>query len=126
MSDDFAERVARRRLAEIEAGRAHATAAWKSAEAEDDVYSAGEAYKLISEFNQEEQRVRRDYKQHVASRNPPAPPAQSDSEFMAKDASRMDYNDVHRIASKSRYGAPDDTLFRAGIAEVQRRRARGE
>jgi hypothetical protein len=51
---------------------------------------------------------------------------QSDSEFLAKDSSRMDYSDVWRMASKSKYGAPDDAAFRAGIAEVQRRRGRGE
>jgi hypothetical protein len=41
----------------------------------------------------------------------------------------MDYNDVLELARTSRYGKGltwDDPWMRAGYAEVQRRKARGE
>jgi hypothetical protein len=37
----------------------------------------------------------------------------------------MDYSDVYQMLKHSKYGV-DDAAFRDGIAEVQRRRARGE
>jgi hypothetical protein len=129
MSDDFAQRVAQRRLAEIDAGRAHANAAWKSAEAENDEYSAVEAYKLISDFNKEEQQVRRDYQQHINSQRPPQPVPQTDAEWMSKAPERMDYADAMKIHQKSRYAGNldhNDPLVQAGYREVMARRARGE
>jgi hypothetical protein len=53
-----------------------------------------------------------------------APPPQTDQEWLTKAPERMDYNDVAKMASKSKYGF-DDASFRAGIAEVQRRRPWG-
>ena len=124
--DDFYVEAAQRRLNEIEAGRAHATAAPASAKAENDTYSASEAVQLLADLNAQERNLRQLHQQHVASQNPPAPPPPTDSEFMAKSPEKMDYSDVWRVASKSKYGQPDEASFRAGIAEVARRRGRGE
>jgi hypothetical protein len=98
---DFAERVARRRLAEIEAGRAHATAAWKSAEVDNNEYEAIEAYKLIQEFNKDEVQTRQDYQQHVASQNPPAPPQPSPEAWRNKRHEEMTHEDVHQMLNQT-------------------------
>jgi hypothetical protein len=37
----------------------------------------------------------------------------------------MDYSDVWEM-SKSKYGPPDEAMFRAGINEAAKRRSRGE
>jgi hypothetical protein len=57
--------------------------------------------------------------------NPPAAPPLSDEERAAKPLNRMNYQDVYAMLKHSKYGV-DDNAFREGIAEVQRRRARGE
>jgi len=65
------------------------------------------------------------YSQYWHSQNPPVPPPPTLEERRAKPWEKMDYSDVWEI-SKSKYGPPDEAMFRAGIAEAQRRRARGE
>jgi hypothetical protein len=57
------------------------------------------------------------------SQTPPPPPTLE--ERRAKPWEKMDYSDVWEM-SKSKYGPPDEASFRAGIAEAQRRRQRGE
>jgi hypothetical protein len=65
------------------------------------------------------------YQRYHREQNPPAPPAQSAEEWRVKSAEKMDWNDAYQVAAKSRHGV-DMEAFKAGIAEVQRRRARGE
>jgi hypothetical protein len=65
------------------------------------------------------------YNQYWQSQHPPAPPEPSPEERAAKPLSHMNYGDVYEMLKNSKYGV-DDNAFRAGIAEVQRRRARGE
>jgi hypothetical protein len=130
MSDDFAERVARRRLAEIEAGRAGANYQWMSAKAENDEYTAIEAYQRISDFNKEEAQLRRDYDQHVASQQPQAPIPQSPEELRVKPAEKMTWQDGLDVAiNGSKYGKGldfNDPNVRRGYAEVMRKRQAGE
>jgi hypothetical protein len=64
-------------------------------------------------------------RRHAQSQQPAQPVPQTDQEWLSKAPEKMDYNDVARMVSKSKYGF-DDASFRAGIAEVNRRRARGE
>jgi hypothetical protein len=123
--DDFYVEAANRRLNEIEAARAHALAALTGAKADNDYCSGTEAVQLIANLNAEEANLRRLHQQHIAAQNPPAPPQQTDQEWLSKPAHRMDYADVYRMANKSKYGV-DESSFRAGIAEVAARRARGE
>jgi hypothetical protein len=65
------------------------------------------------------------YQRYQQSVNPPAAPPLSDEERAAKPLNRMNYQDVYAMLKHSKYGV-DDNAFREGIAEVQRRRARGE
>jgi hypothetical protein len=65
------------------------------------------------------------YNRYWHSQNPPQPPEPTKEERMAKPWDRMNYADVWEM-SKSKYGPPDEAMFRAGMADAQRRRARGE
>ena len=62
---------------------------------------------------------------YIRAANPPAPEPETDQEWRNKPAHKMNYDDVVRMAGKSKYGI-DENAFRAGIEEVRRRRARGE
>jgi hypothetical protein len=64
-------------------------------------------------------------RRHAQASQPVQQAPQTDQEWMSKAPEKMDYNDVARIVSKSKYGF-DDKKFREGIQEVARRRARGE
>jgi hypothetical protein len=64
------------------------------------------------------------YRQHT--QRAPAPVPQTDGEFMAKAPERMDYSDVQRMASKSKYGAVSDDDMRRNIAELARQKALGK
>ncbi len=63
--------------------------------------------------------------QYWQSQHPPASPQPSKEQRDAKRWHEMNYADVWDMASKSKYGV-DEAAFREGMAEVARRRARGE
>jgi hypothetical protein len=69
------------------------------------------------------------YQREMARQNPPAPLPESDGEFQAKAPERMNYNDVMRINSKSKYAQDPETEarnLREGIAALNRRKATGD
>jgi hypothetical protein len=89
---------------------------------EDDI---GDAIAEIASIDRQGAELNQLYNQHVAASQPRQPMPQTEGEFMAKSPERMDYSDVQRVASKSKYGAVTDDEMRRGIAELQRRKAGG-
>jgi hypothetical protein len=110
----------------IQAARARSEADLAEYRADRNTAGIAEELQTIANLDNSARNLSNLVERHARSQQPAAPVYQTDGEFMAKSPERMDYNDVYRIASKSKYGAPDDAAFRAGIAEVNRRRARGE
>ncbi len=128
-SDDFYTSAAQQRFAELEASRAQSLANLQSAKATGDQYSASAAVQELANIDAEARNLAALHGQYQASLNPPPPPEASAEERHARPWDKMDLQDVVNLAKGSKYGASlsaDDPNFRAGLAEVQRRRARGE
>jgi hypothetical protein len=115
----------RARMQQISAARASAVADLEIAKSHYDDDSATIAIQTIADLDAQRANLSNLYDAYVRSAYPPAPPEPSPEERAAKPLSRMDYSDVYQMLKGSKYGV-DDNAFRAGIAEVQRRRARGE
>jgi hypothetical protein len=122
---DFYEQSARQRLERIEAERAAATADLAAHRANSDTYSAGQSIQQLANLAAEQDNIHRLYNNYVASQTPRQPPQLTDQEKLAKPTHRMNYNDVWEMSATGKYGV-DERAFRAGMAEVQRRKARGE
>jgi hypothetical protein len=125
MADDWYIEVGKQRLADINAQRSQAVADLEAAKVRYDSDTAADAIQRIADCDAQRANMMGLYNQYWHSQNPPQPPEPSREERMAKPLERMDYNDVYEMLKHSKYGVDDDA-FRAGIAEVQRRRARGE
>jgi hypothetical protein len=123
MADDWYVKVGRQRMAEISAGRAQAQADLELAKRDGDEYAAGAAIQNLADMDQLQNNLARLYDQYIASQQPPPEPSRE--ERLAKPLNRMNYGDVYEMLKHSKYGVDHDA-FREGIAEVARRRARGE
>jgi hypothetical protein len=126
MADDFYVDAARRRLEYIDAMRQQKMAHLAISKARGDYDDAALEIQEIADLDSQRANLLRLHEQHVASQQPQYQAPQTDAEFVAKSPERMDYADVYRIVSKSKYGPPDEAAFKAGIQEAARRRARGE
>jgi hypothetical protein len=123
-NDDFYIQAAQQRLNVIEAEKAACLADLQSHRLNGDADSAGDAVQRLANLESEKSNVVALVNQYAASQAPPPPLSQE--ERMAKPWDKMDYSDAYELAkSGSRFGIDDDA-FRRGIAEVQKRRARGE
>jgi hypothetical protein len=126
MPQDFYLTAAQQRANMIEAELASAKADLAAYKANNDVESAGSTVQQIANLTAEQQNLSNLYSAYVQSQQPQQAPELSPEERAAKPIHRMDYRDAYELAkSGSKYGV-DDNAFRAGIAEVQRRKARGE
>ena len=125
MADDFYQFSAKQRLQQINANRAQALADLENAKANSDYESAAASVQQIANLDADRNSLMTLHRQYVESQTPIAPPELSQEEKHAKPIERMDYADVWDMANTSKYGV-DENLFRAGMAEVARRRARGE
>jgi hypothetical protein len=125
MAQDWYVEAGEQRLADINAQRSQAVADLEAAKVRYDGDSAGDAIQRIADCDAQRANLMNLYTQYWHSQNPPQPPEPSAEERMAKPLDRMNYGDVYEMLKHSKYGV-DDNAFRAGIAEVQRRRARGE
>jgi hypothetical protein len=125
VANDWYVEKGEERLAQISAARAQCVADLEAAKARYDDDGAVSAIQSIADLDAQRTSLLSLYQQYWNSMNPPAPPEPSPEERAAKPLSRMDYGDVYEMLKHSKYGV-DDNAFRAGIAEVQRRRARGE
>jgi hypothetical protein len=121
--DDFYVAAGRRQLAVLEAAKAAALSDLQAHRLNNDAESAAETIQTIAGLDAQTRELTALYNQYAASQAPPQEP--SDEERAAKPLNRMNYQDVYAMLKHSKYGI-DDAAFREGIAEVQRRRARGE
>jgi hypothetical protein len=124
-ADDFYTFSARHRLQQISAERAQWLANLEQAKASADYDIGAQAEQAIANLDAETQNLHALHNRYVASQTPPAPPELTQEEKAAKPIHAMDYGDVYEMSQNSKYGVDPD-LFRAGMAEVARRRARGE
>jgi hypothetical protein len=83
----------------------------------------GEAEQAIANLRAEQRNLYTLGVEHARSQTPPPPPTLE--ERRAKPWEKMDYSDVWEM-SRSKYGPPDEAMFRAGINEAAKRRSRGE
>jgi hypothetical protein len=123
MSDDPLIAGGRHRVAVIDAAIAAAQADLQAHIVNGDIEAIGESEQTIANLRADRQNMFNLHAEHVRSQTPPPPP--TDEERAAKPLHRMDYSDVYQMLKHSKYGV-DDNAFREGIAEVGRRRARGE
>jgi hypothetical protein len=122
--DDFYIAAGRRQMAVLEAAKASAQADLQSHRLNGDQESAAEAIQTIATLDAQARELTALYNQYAASMAPPPEP--SKEELMARPADRMSYGDIYKILKTSTRHGIDDNAFREGMAEVARRRARGE
>ncbi len=131
---DFYDEAARQRYATLEAAKARVVANLEEYRAIGDEASAAEELQTLATLNDQQQSLRRLHQQYNAQRNPPQQ-EMSDAEFVAMSPERMAQNPaaIDRIFSKSKYYTPNQwsdpevaKRAQAGVAEVERRRRRGE
>jgi hypothetical protein len=125
MAEDWYLDAGQQRLNDISAQRSQAMADLEAAKVRYDSDSASDAIQRIADCDAQRTNLMNLYQQYWNAQNPPQPPAPTKEERMAKPWDRMNYADVWEI-SKSKYGPPDEAMFRAGMAEAARRRGRGE
>jgi len=121
MSEDFYSDAARRQMELIRVERSAAAADLESARANSDYDTAATAVQQIANLDAAAANLGNLYQRHVQSQQPPAPIELSAEEKAAKPVNRMDYRDVYEMAKTSKHGV-DDNAFRAGMAEVARRK----
>jgi hypothetical protein len=90
-----------------------------------DVENASMSIQLIANAVQEKQALQALHDEQVrAETPPPAPPPLTREEQMAKPLEKMTWEDGWNIANTSKHGV-DPESFKAGMAEVMRRKAQG-
>jgi len=125
-ADDYYSHLARQQIQRLDASAAQARADLEMAKANADYESAGVAVQTLADIEQQKQNVLNLHDQYVRSQQgPPPPPEPTQEEKAARPWDKMDYGDVWEMSQNSKYGV-DENAFRAGMAEVARRRARGE
>ena len=126
--NDFYSAAIEARLNTLAAEEQAALADASAYRANNDPESAGNAAQQIANVRAERANLLNLHREYIASQTPPAQPELTAEERAAKPWSRMDASDI-QLAKGSKYGKNltwDDPHMRAGYAEAQRRRARGE
>ena len=126
---DFYLKASQAQWDALEAQRMRELAELQAAKAAGDEDSAASAILGIANIDAAKRNLVQLTNEYAQSMSPQAPPLVSKEERAAKPLDRMDYNDALELARGSRYGRTldhNDPNVRAGYAEVQRRRARGE
>jgi hypothetical protein len=123
MADDPLYAGGRHRIAVIDAAISQAQADLQAHVVNGDIEAIGEAEQAIANLRADRQNMFNLHAEHVRSQTPPPPLTLE--ERRAKPWEKMDYSDVWEM-SKSKYGPPDEAMFRAGINEAAKRRSRGE
>ena len=124
-ADDYYTHLARQQIQRLEANKAQCLADLQRAKADADYETAGSAVQELADIEAKRQNIVALHDQYVRSQTPVEPPELTPEEKAAKPWSAMDYGDVWEMSATSKYGV-DENLFRAGMAEVARRRAKGE
>jgi hypothetical protein len=123
--DDDLFGAAEQQMRTLQAVRSRTQADLAEARVYGDPAAIGIELQALANTDQQIQALSNLAERHARSQQQAAPVPQNDQEWLSKAPEKMDYNDVARMAGKSKYGF-DDASFRAGIEEVNRRRARGE
>jgi hypothetical protein len=126
---DFYSDAASQRLAQIEAQRAQSLADLANAKANADYESAASSVQQIANLETEKANVVALHQQYIQSQQSPVQQELSAEEKAARPLSRMTWQDGLDLAKTSKYGKTlswDDPHVRAGYAEAQARRRRGE
>ena len=124
-SDDYYTHLARQQIQRLDASKAQTLADLAAAKANSDYDSAGMAVQELADIEAKKQNIVALHDQYVRSQTPVEPPELTAEERHAKPWDKMDYADVWEMCQNSAHGV-DENAFRSGMAEVARRRARGE
>jgi hypothetical protein len=125
MSDDYYTRVAKEQWAQLSAEKAQVLAHLEVAKANADDYSARASVQALADVEAKRANLVSLHQQYKASQEPVQPPELTQEEKHAKPWDRMTYADTWEIANTSKHGV-DPEAFKAGIAHVAARKARGE
>jgi hypothetical protein len=104
--------------------KSQADADYTRAFQEGDDYGMIEARRRISNCNAELRNLNADYQEYVAANTPPPPP--TEAEIQAMPVQNMTHDQWFKYLAKTTKHGVDVDGYRQGMAEVQRRRARGE
>jgi hypothetical protein len=129
MANDFYSDAARRRLDQLNAEAQRCLADLSDAKSNDDGDTAAVLVERLADIQSAQNRVHEIHRAYQASLNPPAPPPVSREQRAARRIEEMDAQDMLDMTRGSKYAKGitwDDPNMRAGWAEAQRRRARGE
>ncbi|WP_316200804.1 MULTISPECIES: hypothetical protein [unclassified Bradyrhizobium] len=135
MAEDFFIRAARKRALELDADIREIETGMMRARADDDELRAAELFDGLTAARDARVRLDREVDHYVRQNTPPQQQPMTDAEFMAMSPERMQQHPeaLNRIFSKSKYydkqmWSDPDVVRRVsdGVAEVERRRARGE
>jgi transcription elongation GreA/GreB family factor len=124
MSDDFLYKSAAKQYQVLQAGRDEAVANISNARRYGDEDTAAENIQYLANIDSQIRDLTDLCNRHVASQTP-APPA-TDQEILAKPLDQMNHNEWYRYLNKTTKHGLDEAGYREGIAEVARRRARGQ
>jgi hypothetical protein len=123
-NDDFYLAAAQQQLAALDAERAACLADLAAFRVNNDRESAAGVVQSLADIEAKRQNLVSLANQYTASQQPPEP--ESPEMRARKPIHEMNYSDVYEMTKRdSKYGIDDDA-FRRGIAEVAKRRARGE
>ena len=127
--NDFYLSAAQQRAAELEMEISAAKTDLLTHRHNQDLQAAGESVQRIANLTAEQSNLRGLVEGYVQSQTPRQPEVLTDEERAAKPWHKMDYSDTLALAQTSKYGKSldwNDPHMRAGYAEAQRRRSRGE
>jgi hypothetical protein len=118
--------AAQYRAAEIDTQIAAAQADLKAYQLNQDTQSAAGAIQQIADLTAQRENLVSLYNSYVNSQQPQYQQPLSKEELEALPPEKMHYGHVYEMLKGSAKHGIDDNLFRAGMAEVRRRRATGE
>jgi hypothetical protein len=124
-ADDYYTHLARQQLQRLDASKAQTLADLATAKANSDYDSAGLAVQELADIEAKRSNLVALHDQYVRSQTSAEPPELTQEEKHARPWDRMNYGDVWEMSQNSKYGC-DPEAFKAGMLEVQRRRAKGE
>jgi hypothetical protein len=124
MADDFYSRAWQHQMALLDAQKAANLADLQSHRVNGDVEAAGAVELELANTEAARANLVALHNQYIQSQQPPPP--ESAEVKAAKPIGQMTYADIYEMSAGGSKLGVDPDAFQRGIAEVQRRRARGE
>jgi hypothetical protein len=128
-NDDDLLGAAEQQMRTLTAARSRIVADLEEARAYGDPAAIGQEIQALANLDQQVQALTNLAERHDRSQRPQYRAPETDGEFMAKSPERMNYEDVIRINSKSKYASnykDEVENMRRGIEELRRRKAVGD